>query len=209
VLPEVPVRQWVLSLPYRVRALCAYDAAACALVRSVLVRAVSGFYERAAGRAGVPRPRTGAVAFVQRFDSALRLNVHFHVLWLDGAYGWVPGQGQPVFHAQPERADADVQLLVQRIRARVLRALRKAGKWVDEDAAADADCAPADDLLPGLAAAAVAGRAASAAMVAGGRRPRARCARRWTASRCTPTPGWRRATASAWRRCAATPRVRR
>ncbi|MFN9758314.1 MAG: ABC transporter permease, partial [Planctomycetota bacterium] len=34
VLPEVPVRQWVLSLPYRVRALCAYDAAACALVRS-------------------------------------------------------------------------------------------------------------------------------------------------------------------------------
>ena len=68
VLPEVPVRQWVLSLPYRVRALCAYDAAACALVRSVLVRAVSGFYERAAARAGVPRPRTGAVAFVQRFD---------------------------------------------------------------------------------------------------------------------------------------------
>jgi len=161
VLPEVAVRQWVLSLPYRVRALCAYDAAACALVRSVLVRAVSGFYERTAGRAGVPRPRTGAVAFVQRFDSALRLHVHFHVLWLDGAYGWVPGQGQPVFHAQPEVTDADVQLLVQRIRARVLRALRKAGKWVDEDAAADADCAPpADDLLPGLAAAAVAGRAA-------------------------------------------------
>jgi hypothetical protein len=75
VLPEVPVRQWVLSLPYRVRALCAYDAAPCALVRSVLVRAVSGFYERMAARAGVPLPRTGAVAFVQRFDSALRLNV--------------------------------------------------------------------------------------------------------------------------------------
>jgi hypothetical protein len=74
-LPEVPVRQWVLSLPYRVRALCAYGATACALARSVLVRAVSGFYERAAAPAGVPRPRTGAVAFVQRFDSGLRLNV--------------------------------------------------------------------------------------------------------------------------------------
>ena len=46
-------------------------------------------------------------------------------------------------------------------------------------------------------------------LVAGGRRPRARCARSWTASRCTPTPGWRRATASALRRCAATPRARR
>ena len=92
-LPEVPVRQWALSLPYRVRALCAYDAAACARARSVRVRAVAGFSERTAGRAGVPRPRTVAVAFVQRFDSALRLHGHFHVLWLDGAYGWVPGQG--------------------------------------------------------------------------------------------------------------------
>jgi hypothetical protein len=27
---------------------------------------------------GKPLPRTGAVAFVQRFDSALRLNVHLH-----------------------------------------------------------------------------------------------------------------------------------
>ncbi|MFO0418665.1 MAG: hypothetical protein ACK53T_04585, partial [Planctomycetota bacterium] len=85
------------------------------------------------------------MAFVQRVDSALRLTVHCHVLWLDGADGWVPRQGPPVLHAQPVVTDADVHLLVQRIRARVLRALRKAGKWVDEDAAADADCAPADD----------------------------------------------------------------
>ena len=84
VIPAVPVRQWVLSLPYRVRVLCAYDASVCRLVRSVLLRAVSGFYERTARRAGVSRPRAGAVALVQRFDSGLRLNVHFHVLWAAG-----------------------------------------------------------------------------------------------------------------------------
>ncbi|MFN6193179.1 MAG: transposase [Planctomycetota bacterium] len=78
----------------------------------------------------VPRPRAGAVAFVQRFDSGLRLNVHFHVLWLDGVYGWEPGRGAPVFAEQREVTDADVQKLVSRIRDRVLRALRKAGKWV-------------------------------------------------------------------------------
>jgi len=50
--------------------------------------------------------------------------------------------------------------LVQRIRDRVLRALRKAGKWVDVDAAADSDDGASDELLPGLAAAAVEGRAA-------------------------------------------------
>ena len=26
VIPQVPVQQWVLSLPYRVRHVCAYDA---------------------------------------------------------------------------------------------------------------------------------------------------------------------------------------
>jgi len=46
----------------------------CAAVRGILVRAVSSFYERRARRLGRSRPRAGAVAFVQRFDSALRVN---------------------------------------------------------------------------------------------------------------------------------------
>ena len=33
------------------------------------------------------------MAFVQRFDSGLRLNVHFHVIWLDGVYSHEPGRG--------------------------------------------------------------------------------------------------------------------
>ena len=53
-----------------------------------------------------------------------------------------------------------MQQLVRRIRNRVLRALRKAGKWVDADAAAEGDAGAGDELLPGLAAAAVEGRAA-------------------------------------------------
>jgi hypothetical protein len=43
VIPEVPVRQGGLSLPYRVRTLCAHDASACRRVRNMLVRALSGF----------------------------------------------------------------------------------------------------------------------------------------------------------------------
>ena len=46
VLPAVPFRQWVLSLPYRVRLLCAYDPDVCAKVRRILVRAVSGYTRR-------------------------------------------------------------------------------------------------------------------------------------------------------------------
>ena len=97
VIPQdAPVRQWVLSLTYRLRVLCAYDPDACALVRRVLVRAVSGFYEGRARRLGLPRPRTGAVAFVQRSDSGLRLSLHYHVVWLDGVYSWEPGRSGAV-----------------------------------------------------------------------------------------------------------------
>ncbi len=108
----------------------------------------------------MPRARGGAVAFVQRFDSALRLNVHFHVLWLDGVYGWEPGRGEPVFHEHAGLCNADVELLVQRTRVRVLRALRKLGKWVDTEDAADGGDEVGDELLPGLVAAAIEGRAA-------------------------------------------------
>jgi len=40
VLPRVPVRQWVLSLPYRLRYLLAWDHG---LARAVAVRVLLGF----------------------------------------------------------------------------------------------------------------------------------------------------------------------
>ena len=163
VIPEqAPVRQWVLSLPYRLRVLCAYDADACALVRRVLVRAVSGFYEGRARRLGLPRPRTGAVAFVQRFDSGLRLNLHYHVVWLDGVYSWQPGRSGVAWHEHEGLEDAGVAQLVRRVRDRVLRALRRAGKWWQDGDAADADAEldGEQQLLLALASGAVTGRAA-------------------------------------------------
>ncbi len=163
VIPEeAPVRQWVLSLPYRLRVLCAYDPDACALVRRVLVRAVSGFYEGRARRLGLPRPRTGAVAFVQRFDSGLRLNLHYHVVWLDGVYSWQPGRSGVAWHEHEGLEDAGVARLVRRVRDRVLRALRRAGKWWEEGDAADADVEldGEQQLLLALASGAVTGRAA-------------------------------------------------
>jgi hypothetical protein len=155
----------VLSLPYRVRFVCAHDPAALAAVRRILVRAVSGYYERAAARLGKPRPRAGAVAFVQRFDSGLRLNVHFHVIWLDGVYSHEPGRGGVEWCGHAQVTDADVALLVRRVRDRVRRKLRQMGKWPDDADPVDADVGgdPSDgeQLLLELDAAAVQGAALS------------------------------------------------
>lgn len=42
--------------------------------------------------------KTGAVTLIQRFGSALNLNIHFHMLFLDGVYVIVSGQATAFFH---------------------------------------------------------------------------------------------------------------
>ncbi len=81
VFPEVPVRQWVLSVPYALRYRLAYDSS---LVRDVLQIFVRTIFASIRRRAGIPasnrQARCGAVAFIQRFSDALNLDPHFHVL---------------------------------------------------------------------------------------------------------------------------------
>jgi hypothetical protein len=105
VFPDVAVRQWVLALPHRARFLCAYDPVLCRGVRTIFVRAIASFYRRRARARGLRDPRTGCVVFTQRFDSALRLNLHFHALWADGAFECAPRgpAGEADFH--PERLE--------------------------------------------------------------------------------------------------------
>ena len=86
VIPEVPVRQWVCSLPWRLRVLLGYDKRLCAEVLEAFVVELGRSYKRRAkdalDLATVEQAQTGAVSVIQRGDSALRLNVHFHVIAL-------------------------------------------------------------------------------------------------------------------------------
>ena len=47
---------------------------------------VKPFSSRAAVAVERPTAHTGAVTLIQRFGSALNLNIHFHMLFLDGVY---------------------------------------------------------------------------------------------------------------------------
>jgi hypothetical protein len=87
VLPEVPVRQWVLSLPFGLRYRLGYDARLLSTVIRIFLRAVFASYRRRARhRTRLRWPQCGAVTFVQRFSDSLRLNVHLHTLVLDALY---------------------------------------------------------------------------------------------------------------------------
>ena len=85
VLPEVPIRQWVLTLPFPLRFRMAYDAPFTSEMLRIFVRTVFASLRRRARKyKKMPRVECGAVTFVQRFGDALNLNVHFHSLILDG-----------------------------------------------------------------------------------------------------------------------------
>ena len=82
VFPEQPVRQWVLSVPIpyaSVREPPGRDgpgARHCLPLHRHAPDQEGGFSRKTA--------QTGAVTLIQRFGSALNLNVHFHMLFLDG-----------------------------------------------------------------------------------------------------------------------------
>ncbi len=67
VLPPVPVRQWVLSLPHWLRYVLAWDHGLCRAVLAVHVQALLGFQRRRARRLGVRDGRSGSLTVIQRF----------------------------------------------------------------------------------------------------------------------------------------------
>ena len=73
-----PVRQWVLSVPVPLRFLFASKPEAIGPVLGIVHRVIAGWL---ADQAGVDRAcaQCGAVTLIQRFGSALNLNVHFHM----------------------------------------------------------------------------------------------------------------------------------
>ena len=109
VLPEVPIRQWVLTLPYPLRYRCAYNARLTSQVLRAFLRALfAELRRRARNHWGMARGQCGAVTFIQRFGSALNLNVHFHTLALDGVYTYVTDLTEgPRFLPLPPPSDDD------------------------------------------------------------------------------------------------------
>lgn len=109
VLPGVPVRQWVLTLPFRLRTRVAFDHRLGETVRNLFLETVRRAYRSHAHHAGLGATATGSVTVTQRFGSALNLNPHFHSLFLDGVYHRPSSDGPLVFVPHPKPTDAMVE----------------------------------------------------------------------------------------------------
>ena len=165
VLPRVPVRQYVLSLPFRLRFVVAFDHDLELEVGAVFVRTVFNWYRLRARRQGLTGPECGAVTVVQRFSGDLRINVHYHSLVVDGVFTR-DGDAEPVFHELPAPTDDDIADLVQAMSRRIGRLLDKRG--LGEPEAYTAVYAELCEEQPALA---LLGGASSAGRQALGRHP--------------------------------------
>src|SRR5215831_17895939 len=88
VIPWVPTRQWVVSVPIPLRYWTASSPDLTATVHTIIRTTIGQYYVNQAVQRGHERAslQPGSVTFIQRFGSALNLNLHFHMLGLEGVY---------------------------------------------------------------------------------------------------------------------------
>jgi hypothetical protein len=129
VLPDVPVRQYVLTLPYELRRLTALKADVLTAIGRIAVEAIFASYRARAKRRGVEHGQCGAINCVQRFGS-LNLHVHFHVIVLDGVFSRDADTGV-IFHPAAAPAREKLDAIVRRVHKRAEIWLRRHG-YIDE-----------------------------------------------------------------------------
>ena len=126
IFPRLPLRQGVLSVPFPRRFLLARAPQVTGSVLGIVYRAIATTLAHQAG-SSADTAQTGAVTLIQRFGSALNLNIHYHLLFLHGV-DLDPNAGRCLRRAkarEPAALDGLVHTLSERIaRHTALRSAR-------------------------------------------------------------------------------------
>jgi hypothetical protein len=122
-LPLVPVRQFVVTFPVQLRLWMARSKSLCAKVCEKVCAELTAHLQHAAG---IEKGLSGLVVFIQRFGSAANLNIHFHVIALDGVYE-KKSTGRLKFYAAQASTNETIQNLVSRISTKINNLLIKRG----------------------------------------------------------------------------------
>ncbi|WP_160190458.1 WbuC family cupin fold metalloprotein [Escherichia coli] len=125
VFPKEPIRQWVLSFPFQLRFLLARHPQLMGQVLSIVYRTLSTHLIKKAGYTKASA-QTGSVTLIQRFGSALNLNVHYHMLFLDGVYA-EDDYGKQRFHRVKAPTYDELNTLAHTLSHRIARCMEKRG----------------------------------------------------------------------------------
>jgi hypothetical protein len=132
--------------------LFAAQPGALSQVLAVIQRGISTFIVHQAGLQVSSGARTGAVTLIQRFGSALNLNIHLHMPFLDGAYSF--SRHRAVFHRARRPTDTELAQLLDTLCQRIVRVLERLGVLIADPVHPHLDLEP-DSSLDQLQAASI------------------------------------------------------
>jgi hypothetical protein len=135
VFPPVPVRQWVLSVPKRLRWYLEREPRAISAVLHILLRVIEAHLRQGSGAGS--HARFAAVSFIHRFGASLNRHVHYHCCVIDGVFEPLDDAGdvpesvrfRPAAVLTPEAVAA----IAEQVRVRVLRWFARSGLIEPED----------------------------------------------------------------------------
>ena len=140
VLPDVGLRQWVLTVPWELRLPMARDPTLYTKVSQALFAAVRAWLRTTSGvvAGDGERIEVGAVSVQHRFGGSLNLSPHWHMLMLDGVYRCREDGSTPVFVSVRAPTRSELEAIVGDVIARLARSRRwraaRDGERDDEDA---------------------------------------------------------------------------
>jgi hypothetical protein len=128
VVPHLPVRQWVLSVPKRLRPFLHQTPEVASGVLTLFIRALrSALRDASPGApAAVRDAQLGAISFPQRFGGSLNPHYHYHVLALDGVVSGDVEHGVR-FHEATSLEARDAEAVARTVQLRVLRWFHRRG----------------------------------------------------------------------------------
>lgn len=139
VFPEQNTRQWVLSLPVPLRIYCSRNRKLINLLLRIFYETILSLIRKKLRSIGINKTQGGGVIFIQRLGGALNLNIHFHSIFLDGAYT-EEADGSFKFHNIADLlTPEDIGWAVERIARRSISALKKLGLLENEDIDLESD----------------------------------------------------------------------
>ncbi|MES9858985.1 MAG: transposase [Sedimenticola sp.] len=129
--PQVPVRQWVITLPKRLRYYLLQDAELTGRVLQVGLRVIERtLREQCPG--APPTAKYGGVTYIHRFGSSLNTHLHYHSCMIDGLFAQTEDGLQ--FYEVTGLSDEVIQQAQMKIRKRVLRLFVRRGLLSSDDA---------------------------------------------------------------------------
>ncbi len=129
--PCVPVRQWVISVPKRLRYFLLRDPELASRALRIILRIIEQTLRECSPGAPLGA-RTGAVSYLHRFGSALNAHLHYHCCLIDGVFAETD-QGLQFFEASA-LTDEVLERVQETIRKRLLRLFVRKG-LLDKEAA--------------------------------------------------------------------------